>query len=367
MEEKQQIPARRLFGFALAGSLALCNAGCGTPAAPLPPSLSLPTPVANLSASRVGNAVRLTWTMPSRTTDKVVLRNPVDVQVCRALGGGSCIAVASLSLPPALAGAYNDELPADLAQGPDRLLRYEVAMRNHAGKSAGQSNAAYSVAGASPPPLSGLTGQVRADGVLLTWVPAPQPGRPMTFRIERLETTPSAAEPRPRSPLAPSAPATQILAVHTPDGTDPGHAVDASAQFNRQYRYVVERVATPDLSGHPVEVEGPPSDPILVNTTDTFAPETPQGLAAVADSAAGAIDLSWTPDTESDLAAYHVYRRDAQGDGQPQSIAIVRAETSFRDTGVLPGHTYAYSVSASDQSNNESHRSLEVEETLPAR
>jgi hypothetical protein len=34
---------------------------------------------------------------------------------------------------------------------------------------------------------------------------------------------------------------------------------------------------------------------------------------------------------------------------------------------VQPGHTYAYSLSAVDQSGNESKRSQEVEETLPSR
>ena len=38
---------------------------------------------------------------------------------------------------------------------------------------------------------------------------------------------------------------------------------------------------------------------------------------------------------------------------------------SFRDAAVLPGHTYAYSVSALDRDGNESPRSAEVEETLP--
>jgi len=48
-----------------------------------------------------------------------------------------------------------------------------------------------------------------------------------------------------------------------------------------------------------------------------------------------------------------------------QRIASTGVETSFRDAEAQPGHTYAYSVSAIDQSNNESKPSPEVEETLP--
>ena len=98
-----------------------------------------------------------------------------------------------------------------------------------------------------------------------------------------------------------------------------------------------------------------------------FPLRCPRGLVAVADAAAGAIDLSWSPDSDSDLAAYRVYRRDAHGGLPAQRIASVGVETSYRDTGAQPEHTYAYSVSAVDQSGNESKHSPEVEETLPSR
>ena len=362
MDRTHQVLAARILGICSALSLA----GCGTPAAPLPPSLHLPTPVLNLAATRTGDAVQLSWTMPARTTDKVLLRTPVDVQVCRAVAAGDCTVVANLNLPPGQAGAYSDELPPDLTQGPIRLLRYEVTMRNHAGKSAGPSNAAYSAAGSGPAALTGLTAQVRADGVLLSWLPVPVPGQSILFRIQRLNLSTSSAEQHPRSPLAPAnPPPAQTLAVHAQQGVDPGHAIDASAQFNQQYRYTVERVDAPNLAGQPIELQGLPSDPVTVTTTDKFPPQVPQGLVAVADAAAGAIDLSWAPDTEADLAAYQVYRRDTLASAPLQRIATVHAETSFRDTTAQPGHTYAYSLSASDQNNNESRRSAEVEETLP--
>jgi fibronectin type 3 domain-containing protein len=214
--------------------------------------------------------------------------------------------------------------------------------------------------------MIGLTAQVRRDGVLLNWHPATEPAGSVFFRIERQQLTAAAADQAPKSPLAPVAPAAaQTLVVHSEDGVDPGHAVDTSALFNQQYRYVLERVATLALSGRSVEVQGLPSDPIVITTTDVFPPAVPQGLVAVADATAGAIDLSWSPDSESDLAAYHIYRRDIHTDLAPQRISSVSTETSFRDTGAQPGHAYAYSVSAIDQSGNESARSPEVEETLP--
>ena len=357
---------RRLLVFALALWVACTTIGCGAPAAPQPPSLNLPTPVLNLSATRIGDSVRLAWTMPTRTTDRVPLKHPVTVHVCRAVEGGACTTVSTLNVAAGAAGTYTDTLPSDLNQGPDRLLRYEVALLNHAGKSAGPSNFAYSATGASPATIIGLKGQVQRDGVVLSWMPAGEPGRSVLFRIERLLLTAPAAEETRRSPLAPAVPAAaQTLAVHVQDGEDPGHAIDTSALFNQRYRYVLERVAMLEFSGRSVEIQGAPSEAIEVPTRDTFPPTVPQGLVAVADAAAGAIDLSWMPDVENDLAAYHVYRRDVQTDLPAQRIASVNLETSFRDTTTQPEHTYAYSVSAVDQSGNESDQSPAVEETLP--
>jgi fibronectin type 3 domain-containing protein len=186
------------------------------------------------------------------------------------------------------------------------------------------------------------------------------------FRIERVQLTIPAPHEARSSPLAPSTPSPkQTLVVHGSKGEDPGHAIDTSALFNQRYRYVVERVSSLDLSGRSVELQGLPSEAIEVTTTDVFPPAVPQGLAAVADSAAGAIDLSWMPDSDGDLAAYRVYRRDVQGSLPAERVASVGVETAFRDTTVQPEHAYAYSVSAVDQSGNESERSPEVEETLP--
>jgi hypothetical protein len=357
---------RKLLVSSLALVLARIVAGCGSPASPQPPSLYLPIPVTDLSAARTGSTVQLAWTMPKRTTDKMTLRHPISAAVCRATETAACADVGTLNVAPGAAGTYADILPPDLAQGPNRLLRYQVFLRNHAGKSAGPSNTVYSVAGSSPAAVTGLTAQMRPNGVVLSWTPMSEAGRAMFIRIKRVQLTLPAAPETPRSPLAPAPPpATQTLAVHTQAGDDPGHAIDASALSNQRYRYTLERVATLASGGQSVEIQGSPSEPIEISTKDTFPPAVPQGLVAVADSAAGAIDLSWTPDSDPDLGAYHVYRRDLQGGLPARQTASVGVETSFRDTGVEAGHTYAYSVSAVDQTGNESSRSPEVNETLP--
>ena len=140
---------RLAWAAALASGLAL--GGCGTPGAPMPPSLKLPDRVANLAALRAGNQVTLTWTMPKKNTDKLLLKGDIAVRVCR----GECSATsASLSLAPGADGSYTDTLPVELTAGAPRALRYVVEVRNRNGRTVGPSNAAVVVAGAAPGSVS---------------------------------------------------------------------------------------------------------------------------------------------------------------------------------------------------------------------
>src|SRR5438270_3527144 len=99
--------------------------GCGTPGAPQPPSLNLPDRVQDLSATRAGNQVALSWTMPRRNTDKLPLKANVTARICRdegsaqgsAPGAAPCVAVATQPFSPASPASYVDSLPAALSSG----------------------------------------------------------------------------------------------------------------------------------------------------------------------------------------------------------------------------------------------------------
>jgi fibronectin type 3 domain-containing protein len=106
-----------------------------------------------------------------------------------------------------------------------------------------------------------------------------------------------------------------------------------------------------------------------VEVADVFPPAVPEGLAAVAiageNGGAPAIDLSWQPDTETDLAGYIVYRREGTGDWQRISPAEAVVGPAFHDAHVEAGHSYSYVVSSVDQGGHESGRSAEAQETVP--
>ena len=337
--------------------------GCGTPGAPLPPSLDLPQPVADLSAVREGNRVTLHWTMPRRNTDKLLLKGNVAVHLCRRITS-VCESVGnSFTLAPASAGSFTEILPEALASGAIRPVSYYVELENRTGRSAGLSNAASVLAGAPPAPVEGLQGEVRKEGVALSWNQGPEAG----VRLERTLLTPPSAKPKARQNLlsAPAEPVQQNLFVEAFEAR--GHrALDSAVQSGESYRYRAQRIVRMTIQGKTLELASEFSAPVQVEVRRIFPPAIPAALAAVAaiGEQGVAIDLSWQPDTESDLAGYIVYRREGEESWQrlTEKPSIAPA---FHDAAVQPGHRYTYAVSAIGQTGLESKKSDPATETVP--
>lgn len=350
--------------------VSLLVAGCGQTGAPLAPSLQLPEAVSDLTATRVANKVRLHWTMPHRTTDKLLLKGPQPVHICRHLADGPCVNAADVTFPPEKPVTYEDTLPPDLATGAPQLLTYSVDVLSRHARSAGSSNFAYTAAGLTPPPFTDAHGQIEADGVVLQWQPANLSGDANKVNIVRTLLS-AAAKPDANSKSSPGGTAeppikVQTLTVHLPAGADPGKALDPDAAFDQRYSYAITRVATVTVGGKSIDVQGPPSSGIVVDTRDTFPPGPPTGLVAVAAPREGAIDLSWTPNTEKDLAGYAVYRSEANGKPARISDAVKPIDSAaFRDSTAKSGVEYTYFVTAIDRDGNESGHSSEAAETLP--
>ncbi|MGC2323527.1 MAG: fibronectin type III domain-containing protein, partial [Terriglobales bacterium] len=105
---------------------------------------------------------------------------------------------------------------------------------------------------------------------------------------------------------------------------------------------------------------------IEVFVHDIFPPAVPTGLEAVSSGTPPQpfIDLSWAPNTESDLAGYNVYRHEEGEEPKKINGELVKGPT-YRDSAVQAGHRYWYSVSAVDLRGNESGKSAEAFETVP--
>lgn len=404
--------------------LTAAGLGCGLAAAPQPPSLHIPKPVRDLKAKRIGNQVLLAWTMPGKTTDGLKLKSSIPVRICLQTTSRVCDTVGNMQALPGKPATFTHRLPAPLTQGPLRIITYQVFAQNSHAQAAAASNDAPALAGAAPLPITGLTAQVVPQGVLLHWQPAPlQHGT--VFEIQRTllrapapaaaknllalsqkspQKTPQKTPQKNSAVKKPAPPAVETLIVripilhvpaartagtaettpqpNQPDETDPGLALDTSAQWNATYRYTVARVVEHPMGTKILRIHGQPSLPTQLQTLDTFPPATPQGLVAVVVSAAmnggaPAVNLSWLANTEPDFAQYRVYRRDLSlrdlSGAAPMQIApapgsapnALLVTPAFQDTSVAPGHRYAYSVRAVDTSGNASAPSPEVMADLP--
>ncbi|WP_420238105.1 fibronectin type III domain-containing protein [Telmatobacter bradus] len=342
----------------------LWMAGCGMPGAPQPPSLNLPQTVSDLKAVRTGDQVDLRWTMPRRSTDQLLLKDPIRVKICRTeTAPPSCDLATTLYVLPSVGGSFRDALPTAQASGKPRALRYYLLLENERGRSAGPSNRVPVVAGTAPATLNGLTAEMHKNGVLLRW--ATLPGNETPVRLHRHLVTPTANKAS-SGRLSTEEPQEQSLLVS--ESALKGRALDKTTHFGNVYEYQAQRVTRVVVDGATVELAGALTAPVRIAARNTFPPDAPQGLVAVAatdEQGAQSIDLSWQPNTEADLAGYIVYRADASSDWQRISPPALVPGPAFRDAHVQPGHHYRYSVSAVDQADHSSPRSAETTESTP--
>jgi hypothetical protein len=367
-------------------------AGCGMPGTPQPPSLNLPEKVNDLAAVRNGDQVILTWTMPRRNTDKLLLKGMVQTRVCRTESAAeadtkACTAAGSTQFAPGADASFTEALPSQLGAGSVRTLTYYVELVNRKGRSAGLSNGASVAAGQVPAAIVGLTAEMRRKGVLLAWQPDAQADASSEIRLVRKLLTPPPPKRKPepgnaqtgaqKEPGAQRSSASGLLAPPAEPlerkllvnaGTS-ARTLDEDVRFNERYEYRAQRVAMVEANGQTLELNGPLSGPVEIETKNTFPPAVPTGLAAVGtDGGSGAgpsIDLNWQPNTEPDLAGYIVYRREGIGEWQRISPEQPVVGPAFHDANVVAGHPYRYAVSAIDQEGHESARSTEAEETAP--
>jgi hypothetical protein len=383
-----QRSAQRGAGCLLATALTLLLVSCASPGAPRPPSLHLPDVPSDLTAQRVGSRVLLHWTTPSRTTDGFAAPAPLTAEICRETSPAApppqkkstpapnCAVVLRFAAVNGPCDAA-DPLPAPLTTDPATPLSYRIRILNPDGRSAGLSKPAIAAAGATPLPVTGLHALTTRNGILLEWHPSDQPSLVELRRDLLPNDKPATPAIKPGTQkhssigsfgTPPSSPATAVLRAEgdrlSSPRPDTGGILDRTAQRGETYTYRAQRLRTVTLDGHLYELRSEPSPPITVNLTDTFPPLTPTGLAAVPSNngTAPTIDLSWQPNTDLDLAGYHVYRRTASGTFQRITQQPIFGP-AFTDTAVTPGTPYTYRVTAIDNAGNESPPSTEVTET----
>lgn len=337
---------------------------CGMPGAPQPPSLELPRAVHNLQATRKGDKVTLTWTTPHETTDHKRIKHLGLTRVCRAVDVVDPVkCFETLSTVPAaqtpLGGTltFTDVLPKELEEKHALgFADYSVQVENSYGRSASLSNHVMVPLASAPLPATQLSARVTPEGVEVSAAferPVLPVGTETYHLYRRLQG------------------ATQIVNVataasYTPGGRGSGLLtfLDRTAEWEKTYLYTIAGVTTVDVLGKEESIVGDDSAQIEVFVHDVFPPAVPTGLQAVSAGTPQQpfIDLSWTPNTESDLAGYNVYRHE-EGTEVKINRELVKVP-AYRDTNVQVGHRYFYAVTAVDVRGNESSKSAESSEVV---
>ena len=333
--------------------------GCGVQGTPHPPRLERPAMITNLSVVQVGQSLAIQFTLPQQTTEGGRLTKPLEVEILRALapeGAG----VAKLPEPEVWTRLVRNEwLP--FAKGNEVLYPAHLSERefhdwrghtlvvgirtltrgfNRRPLESDPSNFVdvniYDVS----PALAGVHCTVSESAIEIDF---PPPTRALDgeqihdlvgYRVYRSPT---------------GVPGTFLLQGEA--ATPPYR--DRHFEFGKTYYYEVRAVfGTP---GHLAMSD--PSPAVEVSARDVFPPSPPQGLSSI--YSAGAVELLWTANTESDLAGYNVYRLQ---DHNPERVNKELVRTSvFRDATAPPGQSLIYYVTAVDLSGNESKGSEKVE------
>lgn len=342
--------------------------GCATIGPPEPPSLDLAQPPSDLRASRKGDRVSLTWTIPTMTTDRQTIRGLGPTLICRGTGVlHSCEAPvgqintalprdggASARKPQA---SYTDTLSGPMeSDDPSAMATYSVQVLNGERRAAGLSNQVRVALVYTLPPPRDFQARVAKEGVVLSWTGDSVLVVPANLQyLYRIYRRTEGSEER-------------ALAGETPGGSQIGFTLtDTSIEWQKTYYYRAEAVTVIQRANNSrLEVEGDDTPVLKVFADDVFPPTVPSELQAVFSGPGQKpfIDLVWAPVTDADLAGYDVYRREEGTTPVKLNSELVK-DPAYRDETVSSAKKYFYSVSAVDVRGNESVRSEEASEAVP--
>jgi hypothetical protein len=363
----------------------LALAACGTPGAPVPPSLELPRPPEDLAVTRKADKVMLSWTLPAKTTDNLDLRLKKlgPILVCRGVNDfpmAKCAQIIDEVAPQAPPRSRKGEepvplprremtetLPSDLQQMyPTGFATYAVQAMNSHWRSAGLSNQVRIPLAPTLPPPEKVSAELTANGITVVFdCSGPPPLRPeirYTCRLYRRQQSTNAT-----ILLRDIQRGKQLCDSSAPESGTTCRINDNGFEWEQTYAYKVAPVTEVLQGGRKIaEVEGNDSPVATVFTRDIFPPAIPGGLEAVASGVGQKpfVDLTWTPNTDPDLTGYNVYRREGTAEWVKLNHELVTSQV-FRDENVTPGRTYTYAITAVDLRGNESSRSQPAEESVP--
>jgi hypothetical protein len=407
--------------FACFAAFALLTVGCGKKGPPLPPLVKLPVPPADLAATRRGDTVDLTFTVPAANTDGTHPANVESTEVyaitaprtvpplsdANLLKYGTKVGSVDVKAPRDPNLTADPDEPADEVDPPEGTGLDQgaaAALQESLTPEMRQSVVVPKDKHAPQPPV-----EPRTDGPLLglpplvpvrTYAafgtstrgrkgplskrvtvplvpPPPAPSEPafaydesaitLTWPPVSVDPAPPADELLPSRPIGVAPRPAIVYHVYDTSGTGAPvklttNPVDTPKFSDTRMTWGEKRcytvVAAEKVEGTTIESDASPA--ACETLRDTFPPAAPKELKAI--SSEGAINLIWDPNGEKDLAGYLVYRGVEPAETlQPITPAPI-VEPSFRDA-VQSGVAYVYAIRAVDRAGNQSGFSPRVVET----
>jgi hypothetical protein len=327
-------------------------------------------PVTDLKARQLGDAVLLTFTVPTKSTLGLRLTETPTLEIWRgALRPDGTPDPHSFRLvdtvPAAILSTYIDEgkvsfpdpvRPDELRARAGATSLYRVRTRVSERKASADSNEAFVDLYPVPQRIEDIQAKSTEKSIELSWT-APtsaSAGAQLPpiheFHIYRGELDPKSAEAAEKDLHAAvwKLPLLQIGVSTSPEYQD------STFDFDRTYAYVVRTV----ISEGGALLESGDSRPVIITPKDIYPPAPPQDVVGAilpgSTPGASAVDLSWTINLETDLAGYRVYRSESENAKGQLLTPELLPTPSFRDASVVAGHRYWYSVTAVDRAGNES-------------
>ena len=355
--------SRQVLRFLVVAGFGIWSTGCGVPGAPLPPSAEIPKFVGDLKAQRKGATVTLTWTTPTETSDGELIRKPGKMLVQRALSTGQADlqfqTISELPLKPTLNEGRGDQATAKdtltdaLRSGGAEFAVYSILAQGRNGKSFGLPNRVSVPLRPSLPPPKNVSAHLVSMGVMLKWEEdLPQPNSPSEIQQFKVMRRAQGSN--------------EAVLVKQMNASAYGGLVDNTIEWEKSYQYWITPITLWQDEKHKGVIEGDDSAIVEILAHDSFPPAAPAGLQAVYSAMPqnSFIDLTWTANTEPDLAGYNVYRHSGNGLAVKINSELVKTPR-FPDPNIQSGMKYFYSVTAVDLRGNESGKSDETSETVP--
>lgn len=278
-------------------------------------TVTKPSAPTGLSFTALGNGILLDW------NDNPTSENVTSYHIYRSTAQGGPYS----SIDTSAASSY-----ADLSASADTVYWYHVVATNSGGDSdPTEVQATYASDTTAPGvPVITATSLVGAEAVQIDWTP-PVDADLAGFNVYRATSSGGTYSKLNSTGL-----------VASPTYTDLG------ATAGTHWYYHVTAV---DQTGNESAAAATDFD---VPASDTTPPSVPTGVAGL--DVHTAIRVSWTPNTEPDLASYSVYRSD---DSYTSAIASGLTSATYDDTSAVVGTPYSYKVLAIDTSTNSSAKS----------